>query len=51
MAKDMVAGESSFVLVSGERSTKNGATVDVGNTNGVPSDDLAGFGKLDPPVS
>ena len=47
---EIIVGESSSVPATGERSTIDGAEIDMGTIKGVPNDDLVGSGKPDPPT-
>lgn len=49
-SRGMAAGASSSILVTGERTTTDGAEIDVGTAKGDPSIDVAGSGKLNPPT-
>ncbi len=46
--REIAIGASSYRPVSGERSSTDGADITVGTTEGGPSINVTGFGKLDP---
>lgn len=49
-AVEMDSGASSSISTTGERSTTDGAEMDVGTTEGDPSTAVAGYRKSDPPT-
>lgn len=47
-ARELVTGASSSILETVERETTKGAEIDVATTEGVPTTEIVGFGKLNP---